>query len=298
MEQVDIGSSGLFAQGSFTYGLTYPGGVLKPLHLKGDSYVGTAEAGLSGHSPAPDQPDPGWRRVEFDSVDQSTDFPGNLVLEDDHLRIIWARADTVGEHEFETPVLSDLIRIDGDMSLEIRQGLHILGASADGAPTLSRIDGRSDAFVFRSEGHVALHADPIDGGLLPLTLSVHFQGQWSNLPLLSYEEQAIGNLTIGRGYGPSAATGDRAIAAEFKLETRFGPNQMIRPYAFFDVAHVSNLDFGSQDQTLRSVGAGIEFRFPHRLRADISYAQPLDQPLPGTPVPSGEVLVQLFATYF
>jgi hemolysin activation/secretion protein len=132
-------------------------------------------------------------------------------------------------------------------------------------------------------------------------LSNDFIGQWADRPLLAYEQQAIGNLTIGRGYDPAAATGDRVVADEVKL--RFGPFTAGRygafaPYGFYDIAQVNSLEIGVQNVTLRSLGGGLEFWFRPWLHADIYYARPLDRPFPGDPTrPPARVLFTLTLTH-
>ena len=296
MENARIGASGLYAQGSIAYGLSHPGDVLKPLHLKGDSVVATAEI---------EDPVIRLKRANltlgagFDYIDQKTDFPGGGELTNDKLRIAWLRADGNAQHAFDPRGYPGLTGVDGGLTIDLRKGLDGLGASPAGAIALSRPAGRSDAFVVRADGQAALHAALAER--LPLTLSVHVQAQWADKPLLAYEEQAIGNLTIGQGYDPAAASGDRVVAAEFKAA--FGPFDLaehtaLRPYVFYDTAHINNLDPGSQDVNVRSVGVGAELRLPYHIRADIDFAQPLDRPVPSAAViPPSRVLFRLVVAY-
>jgi hemolysin activation/secretion protein len=131
-------------------------------------------------------------------------------------------------------------------------------------------------------------------------------GQWADRPLLAFEEQAIGNLSVGRGYDPDAASGDRVAAGEFKFE--LGPMKLtktvrITPYVFDDLARVTNLDTGAQDVTLRSVGGGVEIRFPYdargdAVRVDFGYAKPLDKTFPAqTKKPPERWLLQVIIAH-
>ena len=297
IEQARVGGSGMFAQGSFAYGRSHPGDVLAPLHLVGNSYVGTFEL---------DDPLIRLKRLKwtaalgFDLISQSTIFPGGGALSDDNLRIVWLRSDTAAQHVFANDMLGSFVTVNADLSLQVRKGLHILGASGSTAQALSRIEGHSDAWVLRAVGGVGLDAKPLSGGI-PFALTGHFEGQWADRPLLAYEEQAIGNLTVGRGYDPAAATGDRVIAVEFKA--KFGPfvvakNVSFAPYGFYDIAQVNNLDQGSINVTLHSVGGGVEVRLPYGVRADIAYAKPLDKPFPAAEsIPPARVLVQLVVVH-
>jgi len=169
--------------------------------------------------------------------------------------------------------------ISGFLTIEARQGLRLLGASEPGAPDLSRPAGRSDAGVLRGDGTAAIVARPIGGGI-PLTLSAHLEAQWVDQPLLAYEQVAIGNLTIGRGYDPGAASGDQLVGGEVKLQggpLQFVKTLLIAPYVFDDWIRIDDLGADAANFTLRSVGAGIGLRGPHGLRADIAYAKPLDK---------------------
>ena len=300
LEQARIGSTGWFVQGSFAYGRSHPEGVLSNLNLRGDSYVGTVEV----HDPVV--------RLEainltlgagFDLIDQHTVEPNGATVTDvtdDKLRVVWLRADADAKHAFDRAVLGNFISSDAALVAEVRKGLDALGSSGQNAPALSRVEGRSDAWVVRVEGHGSVRADPIGKGL-PIVLSAHFAGQWADRPLLAYEEQAIGNLTIGRGYDPAAASGDRVIAGEIKAlvgPVNFARRAGFSPYIFYDIAEVTNLDTASQDVTLRSLGGGVEFHLPFNFQGDVYYAKPLDRPyFAAATKPPGRVIVQLSLRY-
>lgn len=293
IEQAHVGGSGMFAQASFAYGRSHPGDILAPLHLLGNSYIGTFEF---------DDPLIRLKRLKwtvaggFDLINQNTLFPGGGALSNDSLRILWVRSDQAIQKPFAVDFLGDFVTFNADLSFQVRKGLPILGASPAGATALSRIEGHSDAWVIRGSGSASLDAKPLAGGL-PFNLGLRFEGQWSDRPLLAYEQQAIGNLTIGRGYDPASSTGDRVIAVEFKA--RLGPLKLthgfsLAPYGFYDFARVDNLAAGSVDVTLHSVGGGVEARAPFGLRADVAYAKPLDLPFVGAQsVPPARVLVQI-----
>ncbi len=91
------------------------------------------------------------------------------------------------------------------------------------------------------------------------------------------------------------------VGAEFKGQ--LGPVQLARefrlaPYGFYDIVRVSNLDAGSVDTTVRSIGAGVEIRLPYRLRADVAWAKPLDKTFPAaTARPPARVLAQIIFAY-
>jgi hemolysin activation/secretion protein len=242
----------------------------------------------------------------MDFVDQTTVYPGGQgPLADDALRVLWVRTDA-SMLASDRPFMGDLVSTEADISVQGRKGLEVLGATEAGATDVSRPGGRADAWVVRAEGHASVRLAPLDTPFLPITFSTHVFGQWADRPLLSYEQQAIGNLSIGRGYDPNAAAGDRVAAAEFKISV--GPMKLSRalqvsPYIFEDVARVGYLEAAETDVTLRSVGGGFEFRIPYdrlgdAVRIDAGYAKPLDRPVPSAAnKPPPEYLVQIIVAH-
>jgi len=302
IETAKIGDSGLFGQASFAWGHSRPGDILHTLDLTGNSYIGTVEF---------DYPLVRLQRESFilaggmDFINQTTTFKTGEALSDDSLRVAWLRADS-SFAATDRPVGDNLMTTTADLSVEGRKGLDVLGASVEGAEALSRTGGRSDAWVVRGEGHASLKIVPEDVKLLPITFSLHFIGQWSDRVLLAYEEQAIGNLTIGRGYDPNSASGDRVASGEFLIELGpMAPWRFVRvtPYAFYDLAYVGYLEQGQTDVTLRSLGGGLELRFPydargHTVRMDLGYAKPLDRPIPSAmEKPDGRFLIQIIIAH-
>ena len=302
IESARIGDSGLFAQASFSYGHSLPEGALQPLKLTGNSFTGTFEL---------DYPLIRLQRRSLtlaggmDFINQTTSFPGGQPLSDDALRVVWMRSDA-SFASIDRPVLDNLLTTRADLTIEGRKGLDVLGASLAGAQALSRTQGRADAWVVRADGDALLRITPTDPKFVPITFSGHFQGQWADRPLLAYEEQAIGNLTIGRGYDPNAVSGDRAAAGEVKVEIgpmRFEKRVQFTPYGFFDLARVTSLEQGIEDVTLRSLGAGVELRIPYdkignAVRIDFGYAKPLDKTFPAaTSKPPERWLVQLIVSH-
>ena len=300
VEEARLGASGLVGRLSLAYGESHPGGVLKPLALRGDSLVVTPEL----HYPVVK-----LRRwtldaeAGFDLVQQKTEFPGGGLLADDSLRVLWAGL----AGDYQAPLFDERLMAAGHVELQLRKGVSGLGASRAGDPDLSRIDGRPAALVLRldSDNRLASRFGAI---------GLRFQAQYAGQPLLSYEEMAVGDLTIGRGYEPAVLSGDRVVAGEIKLsprELRFGASQGLgargfsfwgasawgfTPFVFGDASRVENLDVGSQDRTLRSAGAGLDVTLPCGLRANVAWAHPFDKPFPSQPSkPADRVLFQLVA---
>ncbi|WP_293475405.1 POTRA domain-containing protein [Phenylobacterium sp.] len=282
VEEARVGSSGLSGRVSMAYGRSRPGGGLAELKLQGVSFVGTAEARyplirLRRYSV--------YASAGVDVVSQKTSFPGGDVLADDQLRVAWARL----SGEF-THGLGPRLGMAANGSLETRKGFSALGGSKAGDQGLSRIQGLPDAWLVRAEGEGHLVHRWFD-------LGVRTQAQWADKPTLAYEELAVGDLTIGRGYEPAVLSGDRAVSGEVKLQVR--PQRIVNgvtlsPFAFADASYIKNLDVGSEKRVLRSAGAGLEARLPYGVRAQVEWARPFDKPFPNAPnKPADRILFQL-----
>jgi hemolysin activation/secretion protein len=179
------------------------------------------------------------------------------------------------------------LRFDGSLAhslsvgLELRQGLGIFGATKtgifgpDGGP--SRFEGSAKATVVRGDVSGTIGFGPI------FELAATGRGQWTNKPLLNYDEFAIGNLTMGRGYDPGANTGDRMVGGSVEARANIGisPKARGQIYGFYDGVKLWNLDLGSTEKNryLASVGGGVRMTLFNSLRLDVTYAHPLDPPL-------------------
>lgn len=173
--------------------------------------------------------------------------------------------------------------------IEVRKGMHVLGATHDcgplGANCLgpnevppSRLEGQSDAAVLRYTGYGEVHP------ILKLTFALGARVQFAWKPLLSFEEFSAGNYTIGRGYDPGSLLGDRGWGTQ--AEVRYGsrvPTSAKKPafegYLFWDHASIHNLGKlfvvpGSNH--LDSAGGGLRVSF-ERFALDASLADPLSR---------------------
>lgn len=185
-------------------------------------------------------------------------------------------------------------------NLEFRRGINALGANQPGvfidkdgyAP--SRVEGNAVAGIIRGDitGQVGI------GPVFELFARGH--GQYTNRPLLNYDEFAIGNLTMGRGYDPGANTGDQAIGGSFEARGNFRATPQVngQVFAFYDIVKIKNLDTFTteKNRTLRSVGAGFRVNAYSSARLEVTYVHPMDPPLlTGVNVrrPSDRVLVSL-----
>ncbi len=165
--------------------------------------------------------------------------------------------------------------------LELRKGLDILGASPTGMIVNgygpSRFEGSSTATIVRAE---------LEGFVSPVKrveIAARVRGQWTNRPLLNFDEFAIGNQTIGRGYDPGANTGDRAIGFTIEPRINFDLRNLGRAqfFGYYDGVRLRNLDTGSTERKryIGSLGGGVRLSLPSGVRAEVTYTHPLDPPL-------------------
>lgn len=172
--------------------------------------------------------------------------------------------------------------------LELRKGMHILDATqcgplgagclATGQVPTSRIEGRSDAAVFRYSTYGEYRPIP------HMTFALGARGQYAWKPLLSFEEFSAGNYTAGRGYDPGSLLGDMGFGtqAEVRVGTRSpatAKQVAAEGYTFWDHAMVRNRDrlvVVDQPEHLNSVGGGARFTFD-RFTLDAALAVPLNK---------------------
>lgn len=289
LEAARIGGDGLILRGSAVYGESRPGDVLKPLDLKTTSVVGNLEAAY---------PLIRRRRTNLnlaggiDLVNQETDLGGGEKLSEDKARVLYARLDgDLRVYAFDRPV-----GMTG--AITVRKGLSGLGASEAGSPLLTHGFAVPDAWLVRANGGAGA---PLFG---PISGEVHVQAQYSDNPLMPYEQISLGDLSVGRGYDPAVVLGDSGAGAAFDLRyapIQVGPRILASPYAFFDVGSVRNNDAGrsglTPSRTLRSFGAGVTLRLANRANLEITYAQPIDAIVAGGTRPSPRLLINLTASF-
>ena len=287
VERFYVGGDGLSVDLSGSWGWTKPGDVLKPLDLEGESFAGSIRLTypLVRHR---------LRNLNIgfglDWIDQKVEFGGGVaVLTDDSLRVFFARLDG---HYAPASLAANSVAMTG--VIEVRQGIHNLGASRYGDLNASRFLAKPDATVFRAEGEIGGAAGPLVGKL-------KVAWQHTDDPLLSYEEYGVGNLTIGRGYAPSMASADRAVAATFEVTTVALPlnngKSAWRPYAFYDAAELTNIGFGANKLDLSSAGVGVRAQINRQVGFDLTWAKPFDSPYGVGDAPSSRVLISLSAAF-
>lgn len=296
--ELRVGREGLRLGGSYTYAWTRPD--IPGLPIKSDTQV------ISLFAAYPVTLTQAHRLTiagGLDIIDQDIAL-GAAPLNRDRLRVVNLRAEaswidpaSVAGRAGYSPAEP---RWALGAALEARQGIRALGASDDcgpgggacflpGAVPLTRIEGRSDAFVLRANAQAEWRPHR------SFTLSAAPRAQWASKPLLSYEEFSGGNFTVGRGFDPGTVIGDSGAAVA--LEARYGSflpadarSFAVQPFAFFDAAWVWNKDSafaGLNPQKLYSAGGGLRAAFGGMARLDVTLAVPLNRAafLPQRPDP-------------
>jgi hemolysin activation/secretion protein len=160
-------------------------------------------------------------------------------------------------------------------SLDISQGLPVLGASDNGSMELSRAGGRMD--------FTKLFGSARANWLLPASFDLLLagQGQYAFDPLIIGEQVAFGGAQIGRGYDTGALTGDHGLGGT--IELRYDPElrtegiQAVQPYVFYDAAEVWNVQtVGLPSQSIASVGGGVRAWFDYDIFGNIEVAHTLE----------------------
>ena len=286
MEEVRLGASGWLLHGDYAYGRSQPEGALEPLELDGRSRVarlGLRYPLLKSRAASIDM------GMRLEGIDQQNDLgflrgpDGDAIpLFDERLRVLALTLDG----RWQSTAVPGLATMAG---IELRQGLDALGASEAGEPLLSRSEARPDftsarlnlgtRFAFAPQSRVSPY------------VQLNGLAQWTRDVLPAYEEFQVGNYTVGRGYDPGAASGDRALGvqAEFGFDIA-GNARRYGVFAFADAARVWNYDSLGYDAEPWSAGAGARMRWSSG-QLSLVWASPQSAPLPGAPTPGDRVLL-------
>jgi hemolysin activation/secretion protein len=226
----------------------------------------------------------------FEAAGQELEF-GATLLSDDKLRIAYARLDYDEIDEASVRGTNGFSarepRWRGALSLELRQGIDGLGASSDCRPLadclppnvpISNFAADPSSFVARLQGSAEVRLTPL------LTFAAAPMAQISDGPLLSYEQASFGNYTVGRGFDPGVAIGDRAVGASYELRygSLFPPDPdafAFEPFVFLDVARAWLDDaVGAPDpHRVLSAGGGLRGRWGDRVDFSVLLAVPLER---------------------
>ena len=195
-------------------------------------------------------------------------FSGTVPFSDDRTRSAYVSLD--GETSF------------GDWDVEggvmLKRGLDVLDASKAGDANLARPEAEPDTPI--TMGNLLVEPPPVYG----MELKLRVEGQYAPHPLMAVDEFSFGNYTILRGYDPGAAAGDSAIAAAFDISgfrrTFWNSRISTELTGFYDVGKYWNQDSTSTaERSIASVGGGVRLTLTGYLRADVTYAVPLNAPL-------------------
>lgn len=279
-----INAQGTTLSGSYLLAEANPAGVVAPLDLATDVEAFRAEI---AHPLIMRANMTVWGAAALDWSDQETFVFSSVALTEDKTRVASIRVN--GEWRGD--------RRTAHFGAELRKGLDIGDASQLGDPLNSRPEGDPEAVVVRVSADAEAEVAP------KWRVFGRFEGQWADDPLLAPEEYSVGNLSIGRGYDPGAALGDKALGVSAEL--RWGPfpfaNGKFRasPFVFYDGVNYWNEDtFAVQERWVDSAGLGVRFDMPGRGRLDVTWAHPLRAPLGlGEGTPDDRVLVNFTATW-
>lgn len=163
-------------------------------------------------------------------------------------------------------------------SLEMGQGLEILGSSTNDSPNLSRANGRPDFTKFEAElQRLQRITDDVN-----LLIGAH--GQYSADHLLSSEQFGVGGQSYGRGYDSSEIVGDKGFAGKIEVQWKEPVHtdffQTYQLYGFVDAGRVfnENSSIDSQvTQNLASAGGGLRADFLESTKLGFSFAYPLNR---------------------
>jgi hemolysin activation/secretion protein len=220
--------------------------------------------------------------LALEGSNQSTDVFSSVRLSQDRLRDL--------SFSFAGEQRGRLGRIA--ISGELHKDIDIAGASHAGDADLSRLGADPLATILRAgaEGETATFEY--------VRLDLRFDGQYAAHPLAIPDQYSAGNLTVGRGYQPGSALGDRALAGS--AEIRVGPFDIkhklqLEPFVFADVVDLWNVGFAPfQHRELSSLGGGVRFQLNNKAHLDLLCAVPQVPPLGlGERTPPPMVLMNL-----
>lgn len=225
-----------------------------------------------------------------DFIEQQVEFT-DLDFSGDDLRVAFARLDFFGTDEASINGRDGYSaaepKIAYQATLEVRQGLDILGASpscgvgfavclAPGVVPPSRLDADPTGLLVRGSAGATWRPTPTFG------LSATTRFQYSDDALLGYEQFSGGNFTVGRGFDPGAIIGDKGFGVQLEA---FGGSLIpdtpdgiaVQPFAFFDLATISVNNVPNSGDRLTSTGGGVRMAIGRQAILDAFVAIPLER---------------------
>jgi hemolysin activation/secretion protein len=182
------------------------------------------------------------------------------------------------------------------LTLALRQGLDILGASPDGDPFVSHAGASPTFWAFNA--WFTRYQTLADAW----SLKIAGAGQLASGPLYLSQQFYLGGAAFGRGYDAAQTSGDNGMAGT--LELRFDQRLNFRYlkgyqlYSFVDSGVAWNDGFRYTDGiSLISVGGGVRFFLANNTQADLAVAAPLSYRAPDNPGRDVRVLFSLTSTF-
>ena len=261
-----LGNDGLVLRAEHTTSFSEPGDVLAPLDL---TAISSATSVLIEYPIIRSRAVSVWSRGGADVIDQNTDAGGTSLF-DDQMRVGFLGL---------RGVLFDSLLGQVDFDLQGRIGLDAFGASGNSIGR-SRTDATFDYRIIRGAASVTHPFSQF------LSAFGGMEFQWSDRPLPTYEEMALGELSIGRGYQPGIITGDSGFALTGEL--RYAPPGIeidwldsVEVYSFVDYgrAYDFNRPTGEAFEDLMSVGGGVRFQILETMIGDVYLAVPRTEAL-------------------
>ncbi len=160
------------------------------------------------------------------------------------------------------------------LTVGIRQGLDVLGASSNQDPFLSRFGGTALATIV--DFAYTRYQKLTDAWSLKFATG----GQFASATLLQSQEYYLGGPVFGRGYYGGQVSGDNAVAglAELRFDQPLTENVFkgYQLYAFADRGTVWNFHDLADRLTLTSAGGGMRLHMAGDLESDVGIAIPTD----------------------
>jgi hemolysin activation/secretion protein len=259
-----LGSEGLKLGASASQTRTRPGDILEPFEVRGRAdvallsleypFLRTRNASLLGRS-------------VLDYRDIDTDILGTRIIED-RIRALRLGLTWLG-----------LDRLNGSNVLDVELGVG-LGGTGPGDLLKSRAgaDGEFRKITFDYQ-----RLQPIGASYV---VTFGLGGQWTDEPLLSSEQFALGGRRFGRAYEPAELAGDRALA--FRIEPAYlgrpaGWLRSYQLYGFYDGGKVWYRDDPATGErpgeSLASAGFGARAFLGADVSATLEVAWPLTRPV-------------------
>ncbi|NQZ14065.1 MAG: ShlB/FhaC/HecB family hemolysin secretion/activation protein [Alphaproteobacteria bacterium] len=157
------------------------------------------------------------------------------------------------------------------VSLQLSQGLDILGSSDEGDANLTRATG--DPTFTKAN----IELQRLQRVTSTVNVLLKGRGQLSNNPLLSSEEFGLGGIGTIRGFDPSEVVGDDGIGGSVEVQWDT-PVEMAQLFGFLDSGTVWNQDAtnsGDKRTSLTSTGGGVRLDLPMEVDAEFIAAFPL-----------------------